>query len=102
MMRGSALRADLTARAAEYAAGHEACLRQRPEHVERGDLGGLAGTPEGSVRSELRELVRQLAAARLERRPEGPGATALTLMPFGASCFDSAFEKFAIAALVMA
>jgi hypothetical protein len=70
MMRGSALRADLTARAAEYAADHEACLR--PEHVERGGLGGLAGTPQGSVRSELRELVRPLAAARLEQRPEGP------------------------------
>ncbi len=71
------------------------------EHVDRRELRRLTGSAQRCVLAEIRHLLGWLTAAWLKRRPDRPGAaTALTRMPFSATCFASAFVPATMAALV--
>src|SRR4051794_16450083 len=67
------LRPTASADRPEGLAGRKAGLGRSEQHVDAGELRGLAGAPEGSVLAEARQLVGWLSARDLQRGPEGAG-----------------------------
>ena len=72
-------------------AGREARVREGELHVDRAELGGLAGPAKRSLPAKLLELSCVAPPLTCSGVQIGPGATAFTRMPFDASCFASDF-----------
>ena len=86
----------------QHLAGHVGRVLAGQEHEARRDLVGLARPLQRRVGADARRPSSASKEAGISGVQIGPGATALTRMPFSASACDSERVKATIAPLVEA